>query len=149
MHPFLSDIPEKEWKIKDGYFYGHPTFAIVLSIPVLLSFVLLIPHWYITEKTPGRRWATLPLLLLQVWPQYRVLKLLIALFKDHEDQQKYHKKKEEHNQNITCLGKSKVFKIVTRAGLQSQRKRPESKVASFYFEAEKMRNNKKPFFDHF
>ena len=109
MHPFVSDLPEKGWKVEDGYFYrdsGHPIFATVLSMPVLLSFVLLIPHWYQTEKTPEKRWMTLPLLLLQVWPQYRILKLLILLFKDREDQQKYHEKKAKHDKDITCIGKS-------------------------------------------
>ena len=109
MQPFVSDIPEKGWKVEDGYFYaytGHPKFATVLSIPVLLSFILLIPHWLKVEKTSKRRWMTLPLLLLQVWPQYRVLKLLIILFQDREDQQKYHEKKSELDKNITCLGKS-------------------------------------------
>ena len=106
MHLFVSDIPEKGWKVEDGYFYGHKRFATVLSLPVLLSFVLLLPHWYQTEKTSKRRWMTLPLLLLQVWPQYRVIKLLIVLFQDREEQQKYHAKKGEHDKNITCLGKS-------------------------------------------
>ena len=109
MQLFVSDIPEKGWKVEDGYTSGHPKFATVLSIPVLLSFVLLIPHWYQTEKTPERRWMTLPLLLLQVWPQYRVFKLLIVLFQDREEQQKYHAKKAEHDKNITCLGKSITF----------------------------------------
>ena len=106
MHPFVSDIPEKGWKVEDGYFTGHTRFATVLSIPLLLSFVLLTPHWYQTEETSKNRWMTLPLLLLQVWPQYRILKLLILLFQDREDQKKYHEKKAEHDKNITCLGKS-------------------------------------------
>ena len=108
MHSFISDLPEKGWKVEDGYqkYISHPIFATVLSIPVLLSFVLLIPHWYQTEKTSKRRWMTLPLLLLQVWPQYRVLKLLIILFQDREDQKKYHEKKVKHDKDITCIGKS-------------------------------------------
>ena len=109
IQPFVSDLPDKGWKVEDGYFYvysGHPIFATVLSIPLLLSFVLLIPHWYQTEKTSERRWKTLPLLLLQLWPQYRVLKLLIILFQDREDQKKYHEKKAKHDKDITCIGKS-------------------------------------------
>ena len=107
MQLFVSDIPEKGWKVEDGYYYiSHPKFATVLSIPVLLSFVLLLPHWYQTENTSKRRWMTLPLFLLQVWPQYRVFKLLIVLFQDREEQQKYHEKKAQHDRNITCVGKS-------------------------------------------
>ena len=114
MHSFISDLPEKGWKVADGYRYGHPIFATVLSIPLLLSFVLLIPHWYHIEKTSKRRWMTLPLLLLQVWPQYRVIKLLIVLFQDREEQQKYHTKKAQHDKNITCLGKSITVFFVMR-----------------------------------
>jgi hypothetical protein len=109
MQLFVSDLPDKGWKVEDGYFYGytgHPIFATVLSIPLLISFVLLLPHWYQTEKTSKRRWMTLPLLLLQVWPQYRTLNLLILLFKDCEDQQKYHEKKAKHDKDITTIGKS-------------------------------------------
>ena len=85
---------------------SHPRFATVLSIPVLLSFILLIPHWLKVEKTSERRLKTLILLLLQVWPQYRVLKLLIVLFQDREDQKKYHEKKAKHDKDITCIGKA-------------------------------------------
>ena len=107
--PTNVNIFAGKWKGKYAYSYhyrGHPIFATVLSMPVLLAFVLLIPHWYQTEKTLERRLMTLHLLLLQLWPQYRVLKLLILLFKDREEQQKYHEKKAEHDKNITCLGKS-------------------------------------------
>ena len=117
IQPFVSDLPDKGWKVEDGYFYaytGHPKFATVLSIPVLLSFILLIPHWLKVEKTSERRLKTLILLLLQVWPQYRVIKLLIVLFQDREEQQKYHAKKAEHDKNITCLGKSITVFFVMR-----------------------------------
>ena len=106
MHSVVADIPEKGWKVDDGYFSTtHPKFATILSLPVILSILLLIPHWLKTEKTSDRRLKTLPLLLLQIWPQYRVVKLLILLFKDRKDQQNYHAKKEKHDKNITCLGK--------------------------------------------
>ena len=106
MHSFVADIPEKGWKVENGYSYNtHPKFATILSLPVILSTLLLIPNWLKTENTSDRRLKTLPLLLLQIWPQYRVIKLLILLFKDRKDQQKYHAKKEQHDKNITCLGK--------------------------------------------
>ena len=117
MQPFVPDLPEKGWKVEDGYSYiTHPKSAILLSLPVILSFILLIPHWYETEKTSKRRWMTLPLLLLQLWPQYRILKLLTVLFQDREDQQRYHAKKVKHDKNITCLGKS-ITKITVQIGM--------------------------------
>ena len=42
-----------------------------------------------------------------------------------------------------------LVKKIEIIDLCPQKKRPESKVASLYIEAEKMRNNKMPFFDHF
>ena len=82
--------------------HTHPIFATALSIPVIVSLLFLIPHWWTTEKTTQRRIMTLPLLLLQLWPQYIVMKLIITLWKGN--QEKYLKKKEQHDRDVACLG---------------------------------------------
>ena len=106
----FSDIPTEGWKVEHGYQGSKdPIFASVLSIPIMLSFLFLIPHWWKTEKTTGRRLKTLPLLLLQLWPQYRVFRLMIILCKG--DQEKYCKKKEQHDRDVTCLGRSIQIKL--------------------------------------
>jgi len=65
-----------------------------------LSLFFTIPHWWKTEKTKCRRLSTLPLLILQLWPQYRAFQLLIALWKD---QNKYHDKLEKFNRDVSSL----------------------------------------------
>ena len=98
---FLSDAPG--WKVDDpAHYLANPKFGTALSVPLILSFLFLLPHWWATEKTARRRLMTLPLLLLQLWPQYRVVILLITLW---NDQEKYHIKLEKYNRDVTCLGK--------------------------------------------
>ena len=75
-----------------------------------LSLLFVLPHWWRTEKTTKRRLLTLPLLLMQIWPQYRVVKLLISLW---NDQRKYHIKKEEYDRDVSCVGK-KYLKYYSR-----------------------------------
>ena len=98
---FFSDAPK--WKLDDpSNIQSNPKFAMALSMPLSLSFLVLLPHWWLTEKTACRRLMTLPLLLLHIWPQYRVLILLITLWNDQED---FHTKLEKYNRDVTCLGK--------------------------------------------
>ena len=56
---------------KPQYLYSLFTF-----LPVLLSFLFTILHWRTVEKTSEKRWKTLPLLILQIWPQSRVYRFL-------------------------------------------------------------------------
>ena len=56
---------------KPQYLYAFFTF-----LPVLLSFLFTILHWRTVEETSQKRWKTLPLLILQIWPQSRVCRIL-------------------------------------------------------------------------
>ena len=56
---------------KPQYLYSLFTF-----LPVLLSFLFTILHWRTVEETSQKRWKTLPLLILQIWPQSRVYRFL-------------------------------------------------------------------------
>ena len=53
------------------YLYAFFTF-----LPVLLSFFFTILHWRTVEETREKKWKTLPLLILQIWPQSRVCRIL-------------------------------------------------------------------------
>ena len=59
---------------------GNPdaaNFGWLMQVPILLSTVLLIPHWLTMEKSSlKRRLVTFPLLVLQFWPQSRMIRLL-------------------------------------------------------------------------
>ena len=80
----------------------HPRFAIALSVPLTISFLFLLPHWWKKEKTGCRRLMTFPLLLLQLWPQYRALQLLLTLW---NNPRRFQTKLEEYNRDVSCLGK--------------------------------------------
>ena len=104
---YFSDSPE--WKVDDPTHqaYTSQLFGFVLATPMTLSLFFTIPHWWKAEKTKCRRLSTLPLFILQLWPQYQAFKLLKALWKD---QNKYHDKLEEFNTDVSSLGKKSIAK---------------------------------------
>ena len=83
--------PQSEW-------YGHPKFGMLVFSPVVLNIMFSLYHWWQIEKN----WLTLPLVLLQLWPQYRVAKILyLGLWKrDHRWKEKH----EAFERNVSSLG---------------------------------------------
>ena len=77
----------------------HLTWASISFICPSLSFLFVTFHWWQFEK-PKDRLKTLPFLLAQVWPQYRVVKLI------HKGYKKNHPKHKE----ACSLGASKAKK---------------------------------------
>ena len=63
---------------------NHPTYncldyntlGFMMTIPLILSTILLIPHWWKNEGTRKQKVLTVLLLLLQCWPQYRAMRIL-------------------------------------------------------------------------
>ena len=55
---------------------------------------------------------TLPILIFQLWPQYRALQLMITLWKNRElkNQRKFHEKLDEFNKDVSSLGKKSFAK---------------------------------------
>ena len=47
---------------------------------LVLSFLMMIPHYLRAEKSCKQRLATILLLFLQIWPQYRAARLLWFAF---------------------------------------------------------------------
>ena len=81
----------------------HPKFGSVMLIPLLLSWVLVTRQWYKMEHGMKQKLITLPLLILQVYPQWRALQVLYyAMWKKHRGWQKM---KEEWETGITHIGK--------------------------------------------
>ena len=79
-------------------FFGHPKFGMLVFSPVVLNIMFSLYHWWQIEKN----WLTLPLVLLQLWPQYRVAKILyLGLWKrDHRWKEKH----EAFERNVSSLG---------------------------------------------
>ena len=65
---------------KQGYYDNHIYIGILAITPLLLSFLFHTVHWWEKEKVENGgygRLLTLPLLMLQIWPQMRWIKVLI------------------------------------------------------------------------
>ena len=90
----------------------NPIFGTVTLLPIVVSFLFVLPHWWNTEKTAKRRYFTFPLVLFQIWPQFRVIELLLILWK--QSYEAYAVKKEHYYRNLSSLGeftnKKKIIK---------------------------------------
>ena len=76
-------------------------YGLMTLLPILISFTLSAIHWYQTEKKSKRLLLTLPLLLLQIWPQYRAGRILWLYMKSNR---KWRKEKEHMDVQLASLG---------------------------------------------
>ena len=60
--------------------FNYNTIGYMMIIPLVLSTMLLVPHWWKQERILKIRLLTAPLLLLQCWPQYRAFRILWLRF---------------------------------------------------------------------
>ena len=60
----------------EGEFYNHKYFAMSMLFPVILSTLFVIPHWWKQEKPKGRLLKTLPFVIFQFYPQYKMAEIL-------------------------------------------------------------------------
>ena len=81
---------------------SQPIFGLMTLLPILLSFLLTAIHWHYTEKNLKSKLLTLPLLLAQIWPQYRIGRVIYLYMK--EDRRWINEKKHVERQ-LTSLGK--------------------------------------------
>ena len=85
----------------------HPRFGSVMLIPLLLSWILVTRQWYIMERGMKQKLKMLPLLILQVYPQWMALQVLYyAKWRKHRGWQKM---KEDWETGITHIGKYEVM----------------------------------------
>ena len=61
-----------------GKFYGHPKFGFAMLCPVLLSMGFILIQWWNNEKNTSlkNKIGSLALVLLQLYPQWQMLKVL-------------------------------------------------------------------------
>ena len=81
----------------------HPKFGAVMLTPLLLSWILVARQWFYTERGLKQKLITLPLLILQVYPQWRALRVLY--FAKWKKKGGWEKMKEEWETGITHIGK--------------------------------------------
>ena len=92
------------WKI---YQNGHPEYASVAIVPLILSFFFTLRQWWKVEADFINRIQTLPCTILQLWPQYRVLRVLYkGLVKKDTQWRKDH---ERIKLEVSSIGNCKTF----------------------------------------
>ena len=92
------------------FYMGHPKFASMMLCPILLSTLCLIPHWWRTEANWSHRLATFPYLILQLWPQYRMIRILILGLWKNDPQ--WRREKLDIEKNASSIGLLDIFSVV-------------------------------------
>ena len=110
----LSNYNETICSTIGGSLHGHPNFALAMLMPVLLAMLFILPHWWNNEKntTLCNKIFTFALVLLQFYPQWKMLNVLyMGLWKKD---MKWKEEKERLQQNIGSIGKffKKVYVLI-------------------------------------
>ena len=80
----------------------HPKFGFAILSPVLLSTIFVLVHWWKIESNLMNKLITLPLIIGQIWPQYRIVRILyFGLIKQNR---KWKVENEEQKKNVSSLG---------------------------------------------
>ena len=89
----------------DGEWETHTNFAIAMLCPILASMIFLLPQWWNFEKETSiqnRIWTFL-LVLIQFWPQWKMLQILyLGLCKKNHV---WKTEKEKLTRNVGSIGK--------------------------------------------
>ena len=74
----------------------------MVLLACLASFLFTTAQWWKTEKEKEKKLKTLPVLLLQLYPQYKAIRIIILWLKDDPS---WPDKKLELNRDISHVGK--------------------------------------------
>ena len=72
------------------YYNGHYLYALFMTIPMILNYVFTSYKWWSLENKTDRKWSWI-LVVLQLWQQYRAIKIIYLLYK--KDVRAHEKKK--------------------------------------------------------
>ena len=84
------------WKAASNY---HPKFAGALIAPVLLNMVFTFFTWFKVEDGANKKWSWI-LVLLQCWPQYMAVKIIVQIATGQEE---WKKNKESLQRDVSSL----------------------------------------------
>ena len=85
----------------------HPYFGKLTLGPIFLTWIFVARHWFVTERGLMQKLKTFPLVILQVYPQWKALQVLYAA--KWKKQRDWQKMKEEYENGLSHLGKN-IFK---------------------------------------
>ena len=80
------------------------SFGKIMTIPLILSTIFILPHWLKFEKSFKNRLMTLPLVLLQLYPQYRSMRVIYWAFIKKNTSQCL-KEKHDNDCSLSYVGK--------------------------------------------
>ena len=63
----------------------HIIWGMGTLFPVIIKTILLLPHWWRMENEYDNRFSTFLLLIFQVWPQVRAVRLIYTGWKMHKN----------------------------------------------------------------
>ena len=81
-------------------------YAVFTFLPVFISFLFTVRHWYHTENTKRKKLISLPFLILQVWPQYRVGRILHYF---RTGNKKWIREKNYFETELSTIGKNNIL----------------------------------------
>ena len=88
----------------------HPIFGFAILSPVLLSTIFVLVHWWKTESNLVNKLVTLPLVIGQTWPQYRIVRILyFGLIKKNR---LWKVENEAQKKNVSSLGMFWIWSYV-------------------------------------
>ena len=80
----------------------HPYYGSVMLAPLLLSWMFVTIQWFRKEQGLKQKLKTLPLLIDQVYPQWRALRVLY--YAKWQKDNKWQRMKEEWETRISQIG---------------------------------------------
>ena len=95
---YLSDITRNWENIEAVPQYKY---AIFTFLPVFISFLFTLRHWYHIENTKRKKLKSMPFLIFGLWPQYRVGRILHFFRKNNK---KWIKEKDLFETELSTLG---------------------------------------------
>ena len=94
----------------------HPKFWSAMLVPFLLSWFFVTIQWFKTERGLKQKLKTLPLLIFQVYPQWRALRVLF--YAKWKKDNRWQRMNEEWETGISHLGK-RMIKMYYNFGLKA------------------------------
>ena len=81
----------------------HPSYGSVMLAPLLLSWIFVTIQWFRKEQGLKQKLKTLPLLMCQMYPQWRALRVLYYAKLKRDN--RWQRMKEEWETGISHIGK--------------------------------------------
>ena len=81
----------------------HPNYALTLACPMILSTIFILPHWWQMEKTLHKKIFTFPVVILQFYPQYKMIQILyLGIYKKDKH---WKEKKDILEKDVSSIGR--------------------------------------------